>query len=282
MCGFPLKHLNKYLKTLVQDHKRFVAMCEEFTKPRILDDSKPVFERRITRIVTPGTLIDEPFLNQFENNYLLAISTAPLAPDDAQDGLSSCCGLAWMDVSTGEFFAKSVATRHLRDELVRIGPKEVVLEQQLSDDPLHPIRQLISEERLFVSYISSPAQLETDALFAERAGSDDLTSQADPLAPSLQIRLSQEESQAVKILTAFLHANLIEHMPRLPSLSREAAMNRMQIDAHTIKSLEIREGIREGGTTGSLLSVIKRTVTSGGTRLLARWLCKRAHLRLGK
>ena len=271
-CGFPLKHLNKHLKTLVQDQKRFVAMCEEFPKPRSPDSSKVCFERRVTRIVTPGTLIDEPFLNQFENNYLLAVSTASSTLNEGSDFVGEL-GLAWIDISTGEFFAKRIAAKHLRDELVRIGPKEIVLEQQLFHNPQHPLRQLISEERLFTSYISStPPPSET--LIVEQTGSDDLSSQTDPSAALLKIELSPEESQAVQLLTTFLHTNLIEHMPRLPSPSREAIAGRMQIDAYTIKSLEIREGIREGGTAGCLLSVIKRTVTSSGTRLLARWLCK--------
>ena len=55
---------------------------------------------------------------------------------------------------------------------------------------------------------------------------------------------------------------------------RDIADGRMQIDAHTLKSLEIRENLRDGGTAGSLMSVVKRTVTTGGTRLLSRWLCR--------
>ncbi|OBZ78757.1 MutS 1 [Grifola frondosa] len=85
--------------------------------------------------------------------------------------------------------------------------------------------------------------------------------------------LTDAEVGAVKLLTAFLHTNLMEHMPRLSPPNRETVDGRMQIDSHTIKALEIREGMREGGTTGSLFSVVKRTLTSSGTRLLARWLC---------
>ncbi len=62
-------------------------------------------------------------------------------------------------------------------------------------------------------------------------------------------------------------------MPSLAAPSKEAAEARMEIDAHTLKSLEIREGVYEGGAVGTLLGCVKRTVTSGGTRLLSRWLC---------
>lgn len=273
MCGFPLMHLNKYLKVLVQDNNRFVAMCEEFMKSRVLGP-KAGFDRRVTRIVTPGTLIDEPFLTQYENNYLLSIHAPPAACGAGDTELENSVGLAWIDVSTGEFFAKSTATSLLRDELVRIRPKEVVLEESIFRDPSHPVRQIATEERFFISHCLPPAQSQNNVLFAEHVGSDDLTSQMEPQAPAFNIVLTEEESKAVQLLTVFLHANLLEHMPRLPSPSKEATAGRMQIDAHTIKSLEIRETIREGGTAGSLLSTIKRTVTNGGTRLLTRWICK--------
>lgn len=263
-------HLNKYLKTLVQDNNRFVAMCEEFVKSRALGP-KGGFVRRVTRIVTPGTLIDEPFLNQYENNFLLAVYTGP--PDLTENSWITALGLAWMDVSTGEFFAKDISIGSLRDELARISPKEIVLADTVFNDLSHPVRQVTAEEGYFVSSASPPDSAAQPALLADRSGSDDLTSQAEPSTPAFQLVLSSEESGAVQLLTAFLHVNLMEHTPKLSSPSREAAAGRMQIDAHTIKSLELRETIREGGTAGSLLSVIKHTVTNGGTRLLARWIC---------
>lgn len=274
MCGFPLIHLNKHLRTLVQGHNRFVALCEEFMRSRTLGP-KGGFDRRVTRIVTPGTLIDEPFLNQYENNYLLSVTyPGDLAqPTGDSHALShKPLGLAWIDVSTGEFFTKNIAYEGLRDELVRIGPKEVVLDNAIAEDTTHPIRKAITEENCFCSYMSTCSAEERDEIIEGQSGSDDLSLQLEP-SKALQ-NLTDAEVAAVKLLTAFLHANLLEYMPRLSSPHREATAGRMQIDAHTIKALEIRESMREGGTTGSLFSVVKRTVTSGGTRLLARWLCK--------
>ncbi|KAJ3558074.1 hypothetical protein NM688_g1127 [Phlebia brevispora] len=272
MCGFPIMHLDKYLKILVQGHNRFVALCEEFLRFRSLGP-KGGFDRRVTRIVTPGTLIDEQFLNHFENNYLLAVSR------DTRQSLDSHTrpiGLAWIDVSTGEFFAKHVDFAGLRDEVVRIGPREVVLDVSLADAPADPLRQAVAEEGFFTSFITPHGQRQAPDIplsVSAQSGSDDLSSQIEPPESPLHLPLSEVEISAVRLLTAYLHANLLEHMPRLPSPSREASAGRMQIDAHTIKSLEIKESMREGGTTGSLLSVVKRTVTSGGTRLLSRWLC---------
>jgi DNA mismatch repair ATPase MutS len=277
MCGFPLLHLDKNLKILVQQNKRFVAMCEEF--PRYDPGaSKPEFDRRVVRVITPGTLIDEPFLNQYENNYLLAISSLDTqsSHDGADTDALKTVGLAWIDVSTGEFFVKSSTYDGLRDELARIGPKEIVLDKRMEPLSSHPIRIALAEEGNFVSYIASNGyipdhsplgKVDTDNATASVEGEDFLT-------PTISALCSHEIS-AISLLTTFLNANLLEHMPTLSLPNREDTGGRMQIDSHTIRALEIRGGAAEGTTKGSLLSVVKRTVTSSGTRLLARWLCKK-------
>lgn len=245
MCGFPIMHLDKYLKVLVQQHKRFVAMCEEF--PRYTNGQKPEFDRRVVRVITPGTLIDESFLNPFENNFLLAISAnTPSCQPSIHE-----VGLAWIDVSTGEFFTKTTPFEGLKDELARISPREIVLAQELRDLPLDPIRQLLEDEGSFLTYVEP---------------SDSTLHQYGP-------SYTLKESVAINILTTFMQANLMEHMPRLSVPNREGIDERMQIDSHTIKALEIHESAREGGLTGSLLSVINRTVTSSGMRSLTRRLC---------
>ncbi|KAH0838474.1 muts domain V-domain-containing protein [Lanmaoa asiatica] len=245
MCGFPIMHLDKHLKVLVQQHKLFVSMCEEF--PRYTNGQKPEFNRRVVRIITPGTLIDEPFLNSFENNFLLAIS----ANSPSFEPCIREVGLAWIDVSTGEFFTKTIPLDGLKDELARISPREIVLAQQLRDQPFDPIRQLLEDEGNFLTYVEP-----SDSILC-------------PCGPTYTL----DESAAVNILTTYMQANLMEHMPQLSVPSREGTDERMQIDSHTIKALEIRESAREGGLTGSLISVIKRTVTSSGMRSLTRRLC---------
>ncbi|KAK7064442.1 DNA mismatch repair protein [Favolaschia claudopus] len=277
-CGFPLQYIDKYLKVLVQQNRRFVALCEEY--PRWSKPGVMTFDRRVARVVTPGTLIDESFLNQYENNYLLAISHQPEA--DQQK-----IGLAWIDVSTGEFYSKSATLDILRDELARIGPREIVLDKAFETARPSQLEQALAEELNGVSYttpmadegenaldfVVDPPENEQETL--EKTVSttpvDDITEDSDEL-PSLA-EFSAEERGAITLLTTYLHANLLDHMPTLSMPAREGAAARMQIDSHTIKALEIRESIREGGVKGSLLSVVKRTSTSSGTRLLARWLC---------
>ncbi|KAG8889517.1 DNA mismatch repair ATPase msh1 [Tulasnella sp. 332] len=259
MCGFPLAHLDRHLKRLVQTNKRFAAVCEEF---RRRDGS---FERRVVRVVTPGTLIDESFVDHFENNYLLAVSTS-----EGREFTPQSVGLAWTDVATGEFYSQTVSMDSLRDEIARIGPRELVLSSSLKSDSSSPIQQALAEEEVTVSYIDLPPDpYPSKALTVlEHMSSETETEPSTPVC-------SHNESSAIALLTGFLQESLLEHMPHIAAFSptHQSSESRVHIDAHTIKALELREGNREGGVTGSLMSAIKRTVTSSGTRLLGRWLC---------
>lgn len=286
MCGFPLIHLDRHLKTLVQHERRFVAMCEEF--PRYIRPTVKEFDRRVNRVITPGTLIDESFLNPLENNYLVAISLSTL--DDTKIPV----GLAWIDVSTGEFFSETCTLESLPDELARLAPREIVLDNVFKTRGNHPFFKSLAEDCCVVSYTSS-----THIADPDKGENSTMASSADSLTtrdlnkgrltdPDSSVKqyianlsnhvyaggLAPEETSAVNLLTLYLEETMLEHMPLLTSPSREGVQERMQIDAHTIKGLEIRESVYDGGTKGSLLNVVKRTVTSGGTRLLARWLCK--------
>jgi DNA mismatch repair ATPase MutS len=292
MCGFPIIHLDRHLKALVQVHQRCVALCEEFRR----QNSEEGFDRRVVRVLTPGTLIDESFLNPYENNYLLAIDdlrlgTTPcgLTCDNTTNASNDAnvlplpvkdrpLGLAWIDVSTGEFFAQQSTIGDLKDDVARIAPREVVVNSRLKEMPSHPILLAVNGEGCFVSYIN-PSQLassplSTVDLTSPLSHADDLIAEI-PVSQNTSAKhiFTQHETSAVKLLTTFLQAHLLEHMPLLSSPARQGQQDRMHMDSQTIKALEIREGMREGGTTGSLLSVVKRTVTSSGTRLLARWLC---------
>jgi DNA mismatch repair ATPase MutS len=271
MCGFPIMHLDKYLKVLVLQNKRFVAMCEEFPRPPSFS-AKDGFDRRVVRVITPGTLVDESFLNPYENNYLLAVSPSDSASrnDDVQ-ATSDHLGLAWIDVSTGEFFTKNSTYESFRDELARISPREIVLDKGLKRDGSHPIRRALLDEGNFISYITPLSETTLPPGSMTNHCSDDLITPHDVSTASA---FAPCEASAIKLLTTFLRANLLERMPPLPSPSKEVTEGRMQIDSHTIKALEIRESLSEGGKKGSLLSVIRRTVTNSGTRLLTRWLCK--------
>ncbi|GJJ09415.1 hypothetical protein Clacol_003637 [Clathrus columnatus] len=258
MCGFPIMHLEKYLKVLVQTNKRFVALCEEFKR----NPPEEGFERRVVRVVTPGTLTEDSIVDPYENNFLLAIDNVSTEAFSSRNDV----GLAWIDVSTGEFFTQKSNLEHLKDDLARISPREVVLSSKIKDHPHHAIYQAASGEECFISFCSRH-QSDDTCFFSTPATEDTLEFHYTD-------SLSIHETSAISLLTSFLQDHLLEHMPILSSPSRQNNLHRMHIDSHTLKSLEVKERMREGGTTGSLVSVVKRTITSSGTRLLTRWLCE--------
>lgn len=263
MCGFPIMHLDKYLKILVRHNKKFVALCEEFRR----DPPEEGFERRVVRVLTPGTLTEESIIDPYENNYLLAISDVSTVASSSGNDI----GLAWIDVSTGEFFTQTSTLDYLKDDLARITPREIVLSSKLQNRPNTPLHQAVRSEEYFLSFCDEYSENVYDS-FSTPATEDTLESCRTDTPLTIQ------ETSAIGLLTSFLRNHLLDHMPALSQPSRQVDFHRMHIDSHTLKSLEIREGIREGGTTGSLLSAIKRTITNSGTRLLIRWLCENLHL----
>ncbi|KAK0531237.1 hypothetical protein OC842_003680 [Tilletia horrida] len=305
MAGFPLSQLEKYLKILVQDCGKLVAICEEFREfaysggavgqteedTKDGDDDKihrtfnegVTIKRRVTRVVTPGTLIDEKFLDPFSNNFILAISRLSESSDSqvSSDQTRHSYGLAWLDVSTADF-STTVCTDavSLRDEVARIAPREVVLQSGSFDSvlpsdlpadaesavppgaPSHPLWEVIDPKAVTVTYTT-----------------DDMEQQsAQNLLASAHIDvsgMSPSESRAVTYLTGHLRNRLLNMASSALSNSTPLRRDRsevMHIDSHTMAALEIKESLREGGTRGSLTSIVRRTLTRGGTRLLGDWL----------
>jgi len=234
-------------------------------------------------VVTPGTLLDESWLNGSESRYLLA-----LAMDSKQSTLDETgklpISLAYTDASTGEFFSKDSDMGQIEDELARVAPREVVLDSSLKElwetekgsrsgdpDDLLDLLRVLGVHVSFADPIHAPL-LE---------GLSPLPSTARPTSASL-------ESRAITLLRHHLQYALRDSMPSLPNEpQRQLGSSHMQIDAATLAALEIRHAIRPGGLVelpghsrsstllsarGTLLSVISQTVTAPGHRLLIRTL----------
>ncbi|QRV76777.1 DNA mismatch repair protein MutS [Ceratobasidium sp. AG-Ba] len=287
MAGFPLSHLDRHLKTLVQTEKRFVALCEEFRKP-----NAPIaipgarkgrgfkaspFERRVVRVVTPGTLIDESFVNPYDNNYVCAVVSDDLT--------GAHIGIAWMDVATGEFFTQLSDPSQLVDDLARISAREIVLDRSLEGPEYvdHPIRKALSDGLTSIAYCDLAAGPATTPLpLSSRPSSTDNITAVSASDAAAEMDAEQAiskpvfapaETRAIQLISSFLQENLRENMPSLEAPVRVQEDARMHIDAHTVRALEIQKGAQGESTAGSLLSVVRRTVTSSGSRLLSRWLC---------
>ncbi|SPO25250.1 related to MSH1 - DNA mismatch repair protein, mitochondrial [Ustilago trichophora] len=276
MAGFPVFQLEKYLKTLVLDKGLLVAISEEFREKERIGE----IIRRVNRVVSPGTLIDEKFLDPFVNNFIVGVS----AIKGEEGGMRY--GLAWLDVGTADFnTAVCEDFTTLRDEIARIGPKEVVIDAgtiraSTVDESVIDggdekgrvkldIRELVTDSSVYISHFDPPPPTPTPP-------SDTVVPSDLPPASTLD----PVETTTVHTLLSYLRTRLLDPTTSTSlaslTLARPAHQrldSTMQIDSHTLSALEIRSTGLEGSSRGSLFSVLRRTVTKGGTRLLQQWLC---------
>ncbi|GAA5882993.1 hypothetical protein JCM3774_001752 [Rhodotorula dairenensis] len=242
-AGFPLAQLGKHVSVLVQaGHK--VVIVEEFKE---IGSSKIKTSRRVSRIVTPGTGVDEAFVALDQSNFVLALGIV--------DGTSlrNDIGLAYRDISTGASFTRVSKLTALRDDIRLVQPKEVVVDQRLEGSKLGDrILELLDGERTREGTMVS--KVSTDAL------------------PSTSKDVPTVAANAENVLLSYLATTLVSTPVPATSTTHIDAESVMHMDAVTLQSLEIRESLR-GGVRGSLLGTVKRTVTPGGQRLLTERLC---------
>ncbi|KAI1306267.1 DNA mismatch repair ATPase msh1 [Mortierella claussenii] len=260
--GFPTRQLDRHLETLVAKHHLKVALCEQFQDFQEDGSRSRAFRRSVHRIITPGTLIDEQFLDQAENNWLLAIAT---------DKISRSLGLSWLDLSTGDFFTQETTYDSFANDLARIRPREIILNSNLRGNVEHPVLQTIHSAGNFVvsfedmrSAAQMAQQLENDVLkeAQEQFGFD---------PRHLQPFSNREQSACLSILRYVNHTQ----MGRRPVVQQPIEWqddSTMKIDKNTIEALELVRTLRGASRTGSLLYHLDKTKTKAGSRLLADWL----------
>ncbi|SEI31048.1 YALIA101S01e13630g1_1 [Yarrowia lipolytica] len=270
MTGFPLTQLAKYLKILVETYQQKVVICEQVET----DDSSTslMFSRPVTRIYTPGTLIDEDFLPTNRYNYLMSIWIAPESirrPDETKDVAETPVGICWLDVSLGTCSVSRSSLGNLASDIARIKPQEIVMEKrmkelELENGEFYP--ELVELRSAPLSY-SQPATSTTDFEF-------------EPFfrVPKAYINdtLTQIDSHALKALAMALEYSK-SHFP-LGTLTFDppnvelSTEHIMKIDSRSIEALELFKTMRDARTKGSLLSTLNGTKTDAGTRCLTEWL----------
>lgn len=282
--GFPIHQIDKYLKLLVQDLGYTVALVEEAKDPLQLRDPRDEVKRKVTRVVTPGTLVSESWVSGQESRYLLALAVGAHAKGDA--GLPVY--MAYADVSTGEFFTKDTTVNDIEDELTRISPKEIVLDSTYRDAWLQGT-EAVDLDADVGEFLGLLRVLGVHVSFASTGEEDTTLQRRSAPKPSSALTL---ERRAITLLRRHLEYALRDSMPAMPTqpeeFNRESEQHQMHIDAPTLQALEIRHALRPGGlmpistipshlrsplsVKGTLLSVISRTVTDSGQRLLRRTL----------
>ncbi|HEX8564965.1 MAG TPA: DNA mismatch repair protein MutS [Pyrinomonadaceae bacterium] len=245
LSGVPYHSLERHLATLIAKGHR-VAICEQLTDAPIKgEDGKRLIERDVVRIVTPGTVLEPGLLNSKTNNYIAAFCT---------DGRRA--GIAYADVTTGDFAATEIENNYALTELQRIAPAEILLaktDREFSNQALPG----------FVTAIDSKIfEPETaNRILRKHFASKSLVPfglENQPLAAS-----------AAAAIVFYLRETQIAAAEQLTRLTSYDAGNFMILDAQTVRSLEIFDSQSEGK---SLLAVLDRTKTPMGGRLLRRWL----------
>lgn len=255
-------------------------MAEEFPNDAAdkIKSGGLLHDRRVARIITPGTLIDENFIDPYANNYVLAIHVCdskdePKSPSVTVEdhgirvspigGSPLRLGLAWLDLSTGHFFTQSSDLASLPSILSRIGPREVVLDEDFESQKDHDIFSILAEDRHLTTY--SP-----------QGGLTNITDWTplleSPVPESTRQNFTNEEVLAGGLVLNYVKERLQGMTMKLLPPLRHESMQIMNIDKNSLRALEIKQTIRDGFFRGSLLHAIRRTVTKSGARLLNEWL----------
>ena len=246
LAGFPHHALDTYLPKLVRAGKR-VAICDQLEDPRLVKNR--LVKRDITELVTPGVALNDNVLDHRENNFLAAVHF------DKQG-----VGVAFLDISTGEFLTAQGKEEYVEKLLANFAPKEVLVERG-------------NRGRLEGAFNGKYLAFELeDWVFTSQAANDRLLKQFE--TASLKGFGIQKMPQAVIAAGAILHYLDLTRHTHIGHISRIARIEEEQfvrLDKFTVRNLEILSPLGDEGK--SLLDVIDRTVSPMGARMLRRWLC---------
>ncbi len=258
MAGVPAHSLESYLARLIKrGHK--VAICEQLTDPSL---GKGLVDRDVVRVVTPGTVLESAILDQDSNNYLAAV---------IDDG--SKAGLAYVDISTGEFAATQLDLERLPQELERINPAEVLTPvPDSSPDGGGAPEAWNGQEAQGSRFTATPAGRE---LFDFDRGSKRLLELHGILSlESLGCQSLPLLVQASGAVIRYLDQTQKGRELSLATLNVYSTESYMALDFQTRSNLELFQAGRWGSGELSLLSALDQTRTPMGSRLLRRWLAQ--------
>ena len=244
MAGFPFHALDTYLPKLIRAGRR-VAICDQLEDPKL---AKKLVKRGITELVTPGVSINDNVLNYKENNFLAAVHFG-----------KSVCGVSFLDISTGEFLTAEGSYDYVEKLLINFRPKEVLFERGMK-------RRF--EECFGTKFLVYELD---DWVFTDEFARERLTKHFETKnLKGFGISHLKSGIVASGAILHYLAVTLHTQISHIRNISRIEEERYVRLDKFTIRSLELLDSMHEGGTP--LLSVIDRTKTAMGARLLKRWM----------
>jgi len=254
MAGVPYHAVEGYISRLIEKGYH-VAICEQMTEP----DGRGLVEREVVRVITPGTVIETEMLAEDKPNYLMAIFPV----GDPDKGHWNLAGLAYADISTGEFattqlFGDNAAVAVL-EELGRLNPREVLIPESWSKRVTLPEgNHLTIRQDWQFDYTTTYDQL--TAHFKTRS------------LDGFGLKEMPHAISAAGAVLSYLRETQMNNLAQLTSLRAYSTKQFMVLDQFTRRNLELTETLRGRKSQGSLLGVLDRTVTAMGARLLHSWV----------
>jgi len=244
MAGFPHHALDTYLPKLVRAGKR-VAICDQLEDPKA---TKKLVKRGITELVTPGVSINDHILNYKENNFLAAVHFGKTA-----------CGVAFLDISTGEFLTAEGSFDYIDKLLNNFAPKEILFERG---------KRNMFEGNFGTNYYTFELE---DWIFTDSSAREKLLKHFETKnLKGFGVEHLKSGVVAAGAILQYLEMTQHTHIGHITALSRIEEDKYVRLDKFTVHSLELISTMNDGGK--SLLDIIDRTISPMGARLLKRWV----------
>ena len=244
MAGFPHHALDTYLPKLVRAGKR-VAICDQLEDPKM---TKKLVKRGITELVTPGVSINDNVLNYKENNFLAAVHFG-----------KASCGVAFLDISTGEFLTAEGPFDYIDKLLNNFAPKEILFERG---------KRLMFEGNFGSKFFMFELD---DWVFTETTAREKLLKHFETKnLKGFGVEHLKNGIIASGAILQYLTMTQHTQIGHITSLARIEEDKYVRLDKFTVRSLELIGNMNDGGS--SLLNVIDRTISPMGARLLKRWM----------
>ena len=244
MAGFPHHALDTYLPKLVRAGKR-VAICDQLEDPKM---TKKLVKRGITELVTPGVSINDNVLNYKENNFLAAVHFG-----------KASCGVAFLDISTGEFLTAEGPFDYVDKLLNNFAPKEILFERG---------KRLMFEGNFGCKFFTFELD---DWVFTETTAREKLLKHFETKnLKGFGVEHLKNGIIASGAILQYLTMTQHTQIGHITSLARIEEDKYVRLDKFTVRSLELIGNMNDGGS--SLLNVIDRTISPMGARLLKRWM----------
>jgi len=249
LAGFPFHAIDTYLPKLVRAGYR-VAVCEQMENPKFV---KGIVKREVVEVVTPGVAFSDKLLDHKKNNYVVSVSIR-----DMSAGISFC------DISTGDFFTYEIQSKDIAHQIEHINPSEILVHKKDKDQ----IESILSRLNLNIRVTKID-----DWIFSEDYCNEILLNHFRTVnLKGFGLDHCSSGIIAAGVILHYLQETQKVNLTHLNKIARFNPTDYMQLDLATKRNLEITYSMQDGGREGTLISILDKTETAMGGRMLKNWV----------